>query len=137
MSSTPDATSRMAAATSQTAITTPQTVDGPGLDELYEPLEIEFLRWANSPTHTNKQRLTHEQQREDKSFLKNPDRRPQGQREHNMRHRARTNFTLIKGQIFRKAGDELDNPDEAAASTDQILVDQFGLAVLVSQDEIY
>lgn len=120
MSLNPNTTPRIAA--SQTAVTTPQTVNGPDLNDLFEPLEIEFVKWAQSPIHTNKQRLTHEQRREYKSFLNNPDQKPRNQREHNMRHRARTNFILIDGQLFRKAGDELDDPDKAAASTDRRVI---------------
>lgn len=59
----------------------------PEIDDLFEPLELVFIEWAQSPAHTNKQCTTHEQRRE---YLK-----PSGQREHDMRNRARSNFGLI------------------------------------------
>ena len=39
-----------------------------------------------------------------------------------MRHHAYANFTLIKSQLFQKPGDELDDPDDAAASQNQKVI---------------
>ncbi|KAL6713012.1 hypothetical protein ACLMJK_009408 [Lecanora helva] len=79
-------------------------------------LEEEFVDSAQVPDHLNKPRLTHCQRREIKSFLSDLNRKPRSQQEHSMKYRAKKHFILVGGQLYRKAGDELEDDEYQAAA---------------------
>ena len=95
---------------------TPLTADASRMEDLFKPMELEFIRFAEGPLHTNAGRLTHRQRREYRSFLMDPTRKPRGQTEQNMRTRARTKYMLVGNQLYRQPGDEPDDADGKASN---------------------
>ena len=59
----------------------------PSDDDVVASIEEEFETWARQ--NGNRTRLTHEQRRMYRNFLRDPKRKAQSQREHNMKNRSK------------------------------------------------